>query len=67
MLENLWLVEPGVVVICHNPKQLGRDLMFVLLVMAVQLQSKILFLELSGSPVLELYHPAILDGGQFLI
>ena len=46
MLENLWLEEPGVVVICHNPKQLGRDLMFVLLVMAVQLQSKILFLEL---------------------
>ena len=46
MLENLWLVEPGVVVICHNPKQLGRDLMFVLLVIAVQLQSKILFLEL---------------------
>ena len=47
MLENLWLVEPGVVVICHNPKQLGRDICLFFLLWQFNFNKRyMLFLEL---------------------
>ena len=48
MLENLWLVEPGVVVICHNPKQLGRYICLFFLLLQFNFSKRYYFLSYIG-------------------
>ena len=48
MLENLWLEEPGVVVICHNPKQLGRDICLSFLLWQLNFNKRYYFLSCLG-------------------